>query len=148
MNIYCKKKKKETYPQIQFASISKVTFRETKAETVNSRSETFQMSSIHNHHPYKRQRERKKKSWGHKEFQLVTISLGKLYKTSFSFIYEVWSYHHHHHHHHHHALSSWNHHLVSLGDLPFLQFFTYRSLSAGRCWDRDKDIVRFCVALW
>ena len=37
-------------------------FRETKAETVNSRSDTFQMSSIHNHHPYKRQRERKKKS--------------------------------------------------------------------------------------
>ena len=33
----------------------------------------------------------------------------------------------------HYTLSSWNHHLVSLGDLPFLQFFTYRSLSSGRC---------------
>ena len=33
----------------------------------------------------------------------------------------------------HHTLSSWNHHLVSFGDLPFRQFFTYLSLSSGRC---------------
>nr|QWY12660.1 ubiquitin-conjugating enzyme [Pistacia terebinthus subsp. palaestina] len=40
---------------------------------------------------------------------------------------------------HHYTLSSWNHHLVSLGDLPFLQFFTYRSLSAGRCFTVELD---------
>lgn len=33
----------------------------------------------------------------------------------------------------HYTVSSWNHHLVSFGDLPLRQFLTQRSLSAGRC---------------
>lgn len=37
------------------------------------------------------------------------------------------------------TLSSWNHHRVSFGDLPFLQFFTYLSLSLGRCCNQERE---------
>lgn len=37
------------------------------------------------------------------------------------------------------TLSSWNHHRVSLGDLPFLQFLTYLSLSGGLCLTVELD---------
>lgn len=39
------------------------------------------------------------------------------------------------------ALSSWNHQRVSLGDRPFLQFLTYRSLSGGRCFTVELDNI-------
>lgn len=39
------------------------------------------------------------------------------------------------------TLSSWNHHRVSLGDLPFLQFLTYLSLSGGLCLTVELDNI-------
>lgn len=40
-----------------------------------------------------------------------------------------------------HTLSSWNHHLVSLGDLPFRQLRTYLSLSIGLAFSVELDSI-------